>query len=77
VITGNIPGLTREAAKDLAIQAGARPTSSVSSRTDYLVVGDAPGSKVAKAESLGVPIWSADRYLGVLRTLKLLSDAEE
>jgi DNA ligase (NAD+) len=55
VLTGTLSSLSREAAAD-AIQAlGGKVTSSVSKRTDYVVVGSDPGSKLAKAESLGVP----------------------
>ncbi len=59
VITGTLP-LTRDEAKDLIEQNGGKTMSSVSSKLDYLVVGDDPGSKIDKATSLGVKIitWS-------------------
>ena len=54
VLTGTLPTLTREAATELIQAAGGRVTSSVSKKTDYLVAGDSAGSKLEKAERLGV-----------------------
>lgn len=54
VFTGTLPTLSREEAKELARTAGAHITSSVSKKTDYVVIGENAGSKQAKAESLGV-----------------------
>jgi DNA ligase (NAD+) len=54
VITGTLPTLSREAATEAAEAAGARVTSSVSKKTDFVLVGDSPGTKQAKAEQLGV-----------------------
>ena len=56
VLTGTLENLSREQAADLIAQAGGKVTSSVSKKTDYVVVGDEPGSKYAKAQSLGVAI---------------------
>ncbi len=56
VITGTLPKLTREQAKELIVQRGGRVSESVGRGTSYLVVGDSPGSKLAKAQQLGVPI---------------------
>jgi DNA ligase (NAD+) len=55
VLTGTLPGLTRDDATALITAAGGRVTGSVSAKTDYVVVGDNPGSKAAKALELGVP----------------------
>ena len=55
VITGTLPTLSRNDATQLIESAGGKVTSSVSARTDYLLVGESPGSKLAKAEELGVP----------------------
>jgi DNA ligase (NAD+) len=56
VLTGTLPTLTREAATELIQAAGGRVSSSVSRKTDYLVAGDSAGSKLEKAERLGVSV---------------------
>jgi DNA ligase (NAD+) len=56
VLTGALPTLSREQATDLILASGGRVTSSVSKKTDYLVAGDSPGSKLEKAQRLGVPV---------------------
>jgi DNA ligase (NAD+) len=56
VITGTLPTLSRNEAKALIQEHGGRVTGSVSSKTDYLLCGDKPGSKLAKAQQLGVPV---------------------
>jgi DNA ligase (NAD+) len=56
VITGTLPSLSREAAKDLITQAGGRVTGSVSKKTNYLLAGSDAGSKLAAALSLGVAV---------------------
>lgn len=56
VLTGALPTLTRDEATALIEAAGGRTSSSVSKKTDYLLAGEASGSKYAKAEKLGIPI---------------------
>ncbi|HZZ65551.1 MAG TPA: BRCT domain-containing protein, partial [Candidatus Baltobacteraceae bacterium] len=56
VLTGTLPNLTREEATELIQNAGGKVSGSVSKKTDYVVAGDEAGSKLAKAEQLGVPI---------------------
>jgi DNA ligase (NAD+) len=60
VLTGTLPELTRERATEMIVAAGGRVTGSVSKKTDYLVAGDSPGSKLANAERLGVPVLDED-----------------
>lgn len=56
VITGTLDGVSRDEARAEIEAAGGRVTSSVSKKTDYLLAGDAAGSKLAKAEKLGVTV---------------------
>jgi DNA ligase (NAD+) len=56
VLTGTLPELTREQAAALVKSAGGKVTNSVSKKTDYVVAGESPGTKLAKAESLGTEI---------------------
>ena len=56
VITGTLPGLSRDEAKQKLLAVGAKVTGSVSAKTDYLLAGDKSGSKLAKAEKLGVEV---------------------
>jgi len=56
VLTGTMPSMTREEGTELAQEAGARVASSVSKKTDFVVAGENAGSKLTKAESLGVEV---------------------
>ncbi len=55
VLTGTMPSFSREEAKALIEREGGKVSSSVSSKTDYVIVGEEPGSKYEKARSLGIP----------------------
>lgn len=61
VITGTLPTLSRDQAKDLLRSLGATVTGSVSSKTDLLLAGEDAGSKLAKAQKLGIPVWDEPR----------------
>ncbi len=61
VITGTLPTLSREECKALIEEHGGKVTDSVSKNTSYLVVGESAGSKLEKAQSLGVPLLSEEQ----------------
>lgn len=69
VLTGTLPTLSREDAKEKLEAAGAKVAGSVSKKTDYVVAGAEAGSKLEKAQALGVPVLDEDGML------KLLADA--
>ncbi len=56
VVTGSLQGFSRDEAKEAILVRGGKAAGSVSKKTAFVVIGDAPGSKAAKAEELGVPI---------------------
>ena len=66
VFTGTLPTLSRDQAKERARLAGAHIAESVSSKTDFVVVGENAGSKAAKAVSLGVPTLTEAEFLKML-----------
>ncbi len=66
VITGTLPTLKRDNAKELIQNAGGKVSNSVSAKTDYLVVGEEAGSKLAKAQSLGIKQLSEDELLALI-----------
>jgi DNA ligase (NAD+) len=66
VITGTLPTLKRDQAKDLIQQAGGKVSSSVSAKTSYVVVGEEAGSKLDKAEALGITQLSEAQLLELL-----------
>ena len=67
VLTGTFPTLTRDAAKDLLEKAGAKVAGSVSKKTDYVVAGVDAGSKLTKAEDLGIAVIDEAAMLGLLK----------
>jgi DNA ligase (NAD+) len=66
VLTGTLPSLTRPAATDLIEAAGGKVTSSVSQATDYVVAGEKAGSKLTKAEKLGIQVLTEADLLALL-----------
>jgi len=67
VITGTLPTLSREEAEALVRRAGGKPASAVSAKTSFVVAGESAGSKLAKAEQLGVPVISEAELLDKLK----------
>ncbi|BAY06912.1 NAD-dependent DNA ligase LigA [Calothrix sp. NIES-2098] len=66
VVTGTLPTLKRDEAKALIQKAGGKVTDSVSKKTDYLLVGEDAGSKLAKAEALGITQLTEAEFLQML-----------
>jgi DNA ligase (NAD+) len=66
VVTGTLPGFSREEAEAAIRAAGGHPAGSVSAKTDYLVAGEKAGSKLAKAESLGVAVLDEEAFRALL-----------
>ena len=66
VLTGTLPTLSRDAAKDMLEAAGAKGAGSVSKKTSYVVAGEEAGSKLAKAQELGVPVLDEAGMLALL-----------
>ncbi|WIM99589.1 NAD-dependent DNA ligase LigA [Actinoplanes oblitus] len=66
VVTGSVPGLTRNEGNEAVERLGGRSSGSVSQRTDLVVVGDGAGSKATKAEKLGLRIMPSDRFAALL-----------
>jgi DNA ligase (NAD+) len=66
VLTGELEKLTRDQASDIIRKLGGIVTSSVSKKTDYVIAGENPGSKLEKAKSLGVGILTGEEFEGKL-----------
>ncbi|GAA2187373.1 NAD-dependent DNA ligase LigA [Leucobacter alluvii] len=62
VATGSLDGFTREGATEAIIAAGGKAASSVSKKTDFVAAGPGAGSKLAKAEELGIPVLDAAQF---------------
>jgi len=67
VVTGTLSGMTREEAKQALERLGAKVSGSVSKKTDYVVVGENPGSKATKAETLGVMMLDEPAFLKLVK----------
>lgn len=63
VLTGTLISITRDKASEIIENLGGKVSSSVSSKTSVVVVGDNPGSKFDKARSLGIPIWQEEEFI--------------
>jgi DNA ligase (NAD+) len=66
VVTGSLPGFSRDEAKEAIITRGGKAVGSVSKKTSFVVAGDSPGSKYDKAVELGIPILDEDGFRTLL-----------
>lgn len=66
VLTGTLPTYTRQEAKALIEKNGGKVTSAVSSKTDFVLAGEEAGSKLTKAQQLGIPILSEEEFRSLL-----------
>jgi DNA ligase (NAD+) len=66
VVTGSLENFTRDGVTEAITERGGKAASAVSKKTDYVVVGDSPGSKAAKADELGVPIIDEAGFIALL-----------
>jgi DNA ligase (NAD+) len=67
VVTGGLENFTRDSIAETITAHGGKPSSSVSKKTDYVLVGSDPGSKLAKAQELDVSIIDEKRFLELLQ----------
>ena len=67
VVTGTLETLSRSEAEALIVRNGGKASGSVSKKTSYVVAGAAAGSKLTKAQSLGVPVLTEEEFLAMLR----------
>ena len=66
VLTGKLTRFTREEAKETIENLGGKVTGSVSKKTDIVVAGEDAGSKLTKAQELGIDVWSEEKMAEVL-----------
>ena len=65
VVTGTLKNFTRQQIKQAIRQAGGKTSSSVSKKTDFVLAGDSPGSKIEKAVQLGVKVINEKQFLEI------------
>ena len=66
VVTGTMRTMKRDETEELIRRHGGKAAGSVSKKTDYLIAGEAAGSKLTKAQSLGVTVLTEEEFLGML-----------
>lgn len=66
VATGSLEGFTRDSVKEAIVSHGGKAASSVSKKTDYVVAGAHAGSKLTKAEALGIPVLNEEEFVVLL-----------
>ena len=67
VVTGTLPSYSRQEAEALIVRNGGKARGSVSKKTSYVLAGEAAGSKLTKAQNLGVPVLNEEEFLAMLR----------
>lgn len=67
VVTGTLAGMSRTQAEEMITQNGGKASSSVSKKTSYVLVGEAAGSKLTKAQALGIPVINEEEFLKMLQ----------
>ena len=67
LLTGTLNTMSRDEAKQTLQNLGAKVSSSVSKNTDFLIIGDQPGSKAKKAKELNIPIVSEEEWIGIIQ----------
>jgi len=67
VLTGALNNMSRDEAKQTLQNLGAKVSSTVSKNTDFLIIGDQPGSKAKKAKELNIPIVSEEELVGIIQ----------
>ena len=72
VLTGTLPSLTRDQASEIILSLGGRVSGSVSKKTDYVLAGAEAGSKLEKAQALGITILTEEDFLAMTKTGKLV-----
>lgn len=63
VVTGTLPTMGRKEATELILSLGGKAAGSVSKKTDYVLAGENAGSKLTKAQELGIPVLSEEMFL--------------
>ena len=66
MLTGSLPELTRDAAKERIEMMGGKVTGSVSKNTDYVVAGSDPGTKLRRAQALGIEVLDEQAFVKLL-----------
>lgn len=74
VLTGTLSQMGRDDAKQALIALGAKVAGSVSAKTSLVIAGDAAGSKLEKANQLGVPVWNEEQLMALLANPNLISE---
>ena len=66
MVTGTLASLSRKEAEELIVKNGGKASGSVSKKTAYVVAGEAAGSKLDKANALGIPVLSESEFLAMM-----------